>query len=453
MLKSINPTTEELIHEYELLGDDQLERKLQVAADRFATWKSENWDARRGVLTRVANLLRDRQAWLAELMTLEMGKPITQAEGEVEKCAWVCDYYVEHGERFLQPEVIETDAFRSLVRFDPLGPILAIMPWNFPLWQVFRFAAPNVVAGNVGLLKHASNVTGCALAIEQLFTDAGAPDGVFQTLVIDHDQADAVIRDRRVRGVTLTGSVGAGRAVAKTAGEVLKPTVLELGGSDPFIVLADCDLELAVDGAITGRTLNNGQSCIAAKRFIVERAVLDRFTDAFVDRMEELVVGDPLERETDIGPLAQPQFVDDIHDLCMRTQHAGGQYRTGGVKLDGPGYFYPPTVMTHVKPGMALFDEETFAPVAALIAADNLGHAIELANNSDFGLGASVWTSRTDGLDEIASRIDSGHVAFNGIVKSDPRLPFGGIKDSGYGRELSRHGLLEFVNRKTVWIR
>ena len=261
-----------------------------------------------------------------------------------------------------------------------------------------------------------------------------------------------MIRDRRVRGVTLTGSVGAGRVVARIAGEVLKPTVLELGGSDPFIVLADCDLEKTLDGAITGRTQNNGQSCIAAKRFIVERAILKRFTDAFVDRMEDLVMGDPMDRDTDIGPLAQEKFVDDIHDQCLRTQHVGGRFRTGGVKLDGPGYFYPPTVMTEITPEMPLFNEETFAPVAAVIAADNLGHAIELANDSDFGLGASVWTQRTEGLDEIAARIDSGHVAFNGIVKSDPRLPFGGVKDSGYGRELSRHGLLEFLNRKTVWI-
>jgi succinate-semialdehyde dehydrogenase/glutarate-semialdehyde dehydrogenase len=451
-MKSINPSNGELIAEYAAHDDAEVESALERAANAARSWPQASWTDRTAVLTRCAQLLRSRVDELAALMTTEMGKPLAQAEGEVHKCAWVCEYYAEHAERFLESVAIETDASRSYVRFDALGPILAIMPWNFPLWQVFRFAAPNLAAGNVGLLKHAANVCGCALAIEELFREAGAPEGVFQTLLIDHDQTDAVMRDRRVRGITLTGSVRAGRVVASVAGECIKPTVLELGGSDPFIVLADCDLQKTLNGAIAGRTQNNGQSCIAAKRFIVERGILEEFTDAFVDRMEALVIGDPMDRATDIGPLARPEFVDDIHDQCRRTQHVGGRYRTGGVTLDGPGYFYPPTVMTHVTPGMPLFDEETFAPVAAVIEAKDLDHAIELANNSTLGLGASVWTTRTEGLDEIASRIESGHVAFNGIVKSDPRLPFGGIKDSGYGRELSRHGLLEFLNRKTVWV-
>jgi succinate-semialdehyde dehydrogenase/glutarate-semialdehyde dehydrogenase len=338
------------------------------------------------------------------------------------------------------------------VRYDPLGPIFAVMPWNFPFWQVFRFAAPNLMAGNVGILKHAANVTGCAMAIESIFTEAGFPEDVFQTFVIDHEQAERVMRDRRVRGITLTGSVRAGKAVGRIAGEELKPSVLELGGSDPFIVLEDCDLDLAIDGAITARTLNSGQSCIAAKRFIVESSITDEFTRRFTERMEALNVGDPTDEETDVGPQARGDLLEELHDQVRRSVDAGATVLTGGEPLDGTGYFYPPTVLDGVEPGMAAFDEETFGPVAAIIEAEDLEHAIELANDSDFGLGASVWTSRDD-LDEIARRIESGHVAFNGIVKSDPRLPFGGIKDSGYGRELARHGIREFVDAKTVWIK
>ncbi len=453
MFRSVNPATGEFIAKYPQLSNNELEVRLDRAASAFGGWRDASWDARRGVLTRAANLLRDRVADLSALITREMGKPIKQAEGEVLKCAWGCDYYAAHGERFLEPRAIESDASRSFVRYDPLGPILAIMPWNFPFWQVFRFAAPNLVAGNVGLLKHAANVCGCALAIETVLRDAGAAPGVFQTLLIDHPQTEIVIRDERVRGVTLTGSVAAGRVVGRVASESLKPSVLELGGSDPFIVLADCDLGRAIDGAILGRMQNNGQSCIAAKRFIVQRAILDEFTDEFVRRVEALVVGNPIDPATEIGPLARPQFVHDVHDQVRRTQHAGGTLRTGGMTMPGPGNFFAPTVMSDVKPGMALFDEETFGPVAAVIAAEDLDEAIALANTSEFGLGASVWTEREEGLDEIATRIESGHVAFNGIVKSDPRLPFGGVKNSGYGRELSRDGLLEFLNTKTVWIR
>ena len=452
MLESVNPATEEVIGEYRKMSTEEVDERLSAATLAFGSWRTTSFFERAELMNRAAGVLRERKEEWARLMTTEMGKPIAQARAEVEKCAWACDYFAEHAEAFLEREVIETDATRSYVRFDPLGPIYAIMPWNFPFWQVMRFAAPNLMAGNVGILNHSSNVTGCALALEELFREAGFPDGTFQTLVIDHDLSEGVMRDRRVRGVTLTGSVRAGRVIGRVSGDEIKPSVLELGGSDPFIVLADCDLDATLDGAITGRTQNNGQSCIAAKRFIVEEAIAREFTNRFVERMAALDMGDPLDESTEIGPMARADLRLELHEQVERTTGEGAECRTGGSIPAGKGFFYPPTVLTGVAPGMAAFDEETFGPAAAVIVARDVDHAIELANDSTFGLGASLWTRRDD-VDELVARIESGHVAVNGIVKSDPRLPFGGIKDSGYGRELSRFGILEFVNRKTVWIR
>jgi len=385
-------------------------------------------------------------------MTREMGKPITAAEGEAEKCAWVCDFYSKNAERFLSPEDAETDAAHSFVRYDPIGPVLAVMPWNFPFWQVFRFAAPALMAGNVGLLKHASNVPGCALAIESVFTKAGFPMGAFQTLLVGSKVVEGIIRHPAVRAVTLTGSDPAGRAVASQAGAALKKTVLELGGSDPFIVLADADAEAVASKAAVARTINNGQSCIAAKRFIVEDAVADRFEAAFVKAMAALKVGDPSEKDTDVGPLARRDLMDDLQSQVDRSVRAGAKLALGGKPLEGTGYFYPPTVLTHVEPGMAAFEEETFGPVASVTRAKNTDHALALANASDFGLGASLWTGDPARGEALAAEVEAGAVFVNGIVKSDPRLPFGGVKLSGYGRELSAFGIREFVNIKTVWV-
>jgi succinate-semialdehyde dehydrogenase/glutarate-semialdehyde dehydrogenase len=386
-------------------------------------------------------------------MTEEMGKTIVSAEAEVVKCAWVCDHYAENGAAWLAPERIKTDASDSFVRFDPLGPVLAVMPWNFPFWQVFRFAAPALMAGNVALLKHASNVPGCALAIEQIFLEAGAPEGVFTTLLTGNKAVEQVLESPIVQAVTLTGSDPAGRAVAAKAGSLLKKTVLELGGSDPFIVLADADPEEAAKEAAKARCINNGQSCIAAKRFIVQEPLADRFEQAMTREMAALKVGDPMDRATDVGPLAREDLLHDLDRQVKETVAKGARLLTGGERLPGRGYYYAPTVLARVEPGMVAFDEETFGPVAAITRAKSVEHAVELANRSKFGLGASLWTKDLDRARELARQIEAGAVFANGMVKSDPRLPFGGIKTSGYGRELSHYGLREFVNVKSVWIR
>jgi succinate-semialdehyde dehydrogenase/glutarate-semialdehyde dehydrogenase len=386
-------------------------------------------------------------------MTEEMGKPIAAAESEVDKCAWVCDYYAEHAAAFLSPEASATDAARSFVRFDPIGPVLAIMPWNFPFWQHFRFAAPAVMAGNVGVLKHASNVPGCALAIEDLFRRAGFPEGVMTTLLVPSARTAELIARPEIKAVTLTGSEAAGREVAAQAGRHLKKTVLELGGSDPFIVLDDADPIAAAEQAARARTINSGQSCIAAKRFLVEEAVADRFEAEFVRRMEALRVGDPMDRETEVGPLAREDLLTALDDQVSRSVAAGARLATGGRRLDRKGWFYPPTVLLGVRPGMPAFDEETFGPVAAVTRARDAAEAIELANRSRFGLGASIWTGDPARAEDLAREIEAGSVFVNGMVKSDPRLPFGGVKSSGYGRELAAFGIREFVNIKTVWIK
>jgi succinate-semialdehyde dehydrogenase/glutarate-semialdehyde dehydrogenase len=453
MLKAVNPATGELIRQYPEHDEQEVEDRLKQAGRAFNSWRRFNFEERAQHLTAVADLLRENTDGFARLMTEEMGKTLASAESEVDKCAWVCDFYAENAERFLSPENVATDATKSFIRYDPIGAVLAIMPWNFPFWQFFRFAAPALMAGNVALLKHSANVPGSALAIEAVFREAGLPDGVVTTLLVSSERARRLIGHPVVRAVTLTGSDRAGREVAAEAGRCLKKTVLELGGSDPFIVLDDVDPAEVARQATRARTINSGQSCIAAKRFIVEEAVADRFEEEFTRAMAGLKVGDPMDAKTDLGPMAREDLLDSLDDQVRRTVEAGARLRTGGRRLEGKGWYYPPTVLTGVEPGMAAFDEETFGPVAAVIRASDSAHAIELANRSPFGLGASVWTADAARGEDLAAEIDSGCVFVNGAVKSDPRLPFGGVKSSGYGRELSAVGIREFVNIKTVWIK
>ena len=385
-------------------------------------------------------------------MALEMGKPVAQGEAEVDKCAWVCEYYADHAEAFLAEQPRETDASRSYVRFDPLGPVLAVMPWNFPFWQVFRFAAPALMAGNAGVLKHASNVPRCALAIEEIFREAGFPRGLFATALVGSSAVAALIADPRIVAVTLTGSDSAGSKIAEQAGRVLKKTVLELGGSDPFIVLADADLAAAARTAADARLVNSGQSCIAAKRFIVVEAVADQFLERFLAELRSRRMGDPLARETQVGPQARGDLRDSLHKQVEESVKRGAKLLLGGEIPAGKGAFYPPTLLTAVDKGMPAFDEETFGPVAAVIRAKDEADAVRLANDSAFGLGASLWTRDRARAERMAKQIEAGAVFVNALVKSDPRLPFGGIKRSGYGRELSEYGIREFVNIKSVWI-
>jgi len=453
MMRAVNPATGELIREYPEHDEREVAARLAQAEAAFASWSRFDFTERARHLNSVADLLRDSAADFARLMTEEMGKPIAASESEIDKCAWVCDFYAEHAAGFLAAETVATDAAKSLVRYDPLGPVLAIMPWNFPFWQFFRFAAPALMAGNVAVLKHASNVPGSALAIEAAFREAGFPDGVMTTLLVSSERVKRLIGQPAIRAVTLTGSDRAGMEVAAEAGRCLKKAVLELGGSDPFIVLADVDAAEAARQAARARVINSGQSCIAAKRFIVEDEIAERFEDEFVRAMAGLKVGDPMARDSEVGPLAREDLLEALDDQVRRSVESGAQLRTGGERLPRQGWFYAPTVLTGVEPGMAAFDEETFGPVAAVTRARDAAHAVELANRSQFGLGASVWTSDAARGESLAAEIDSGNVFVNGIVKSDPRLPFGGVKRSGYGRELSAVGIREFVNIKTVWIK
>ncbi|MGB5549732.1 MAG: NAD-dependent succinate-semialdehyde dehydrogenase, partial [Thermoanaerobaculia bacterium] len=396
---------------------------------------------------------RERRDELAELMTREMGKPITQARAEVDKCAWVCDYYAQNAEDSLSPEIVETDAAKSYIAFEPLGVVLAVMPWNFPFWQVLRFAAPALMAGNTAALKHASNVQGCALAIEALFRDAGYPDSAFRTLVLGSRAAGVAIEHPKVQAVTLTGSTPAGRKVAALAGSLLKKTVLELGGSDPYVILEDADLDLAVAACVTGRILNTGQSCIAAKRFVVPDAIREEFEHRLVELMRRQTVGDPLRDETEVGPMARADLRGELHDQVERSLQTGARCLLGGRVPEGPGAFYPPTVLTGVTQGMAAYEEELFGPVAAVLPVTDEEEAIRVANDTPFGLGAAVFTRDVARGEEIAAkRLQAGSCFVNAFVKSDPRLPFGGIKGSGYGRELGSFGIREFVNIKTVYV-
>ena len=451
---AINPATDARIAEYPSLDSKEIQNAVRRAHRAFTAWRDTGFAERADRLREVARLLRADTTNYARLMAEEMGKPVSGGAAELEKCAWVCEYYAEHAERFLAPERVETDASRSFVAFEPLGVILAIMPWNFPFWQVFRFAAPALMAGNVGLLKHASNVPGCALAIEELFRRAGFPEGAFVTLLIDTKAIAAVIRNPRVRAVTLTGSTEAGKSVARTAGARLKKTVLELGGSDAYVILEDADLDLAVETSVTSRLLNSGQSCIAAKRFVVVERVREEFEDRFVERMRHAIVGDPLDPVTTVGPLARRDLRDQLHAQVRRSVERGARCVLGGDLPDGPGAYYPPTVLTEVKKGMPAYDEELFGPVAAIIPVQNERAALRVANDSRFGLGAAVFTRDPVRGSAIAAReLEAGSCFVNGLVKSDPRLPFGGVKESGYGRELSHYGIKEFVNIKTVWVR
>jgi succinate-semialdehyde dehydrogenase/glutarate-semialdehyde dehydrogenase len=439
--RSINPANGNTLRVIDAFTPTQLESALQAASAASTAWRLVALDERSALLRAAAARLREQTGEFAALITLEMGKPIREARAEIEKCAWVCEYYAELGPAFLADELIETDAGRSLVAWQPLGTVLAVMPWNFPFWQVFRFAAPALMAGNTGLLKHASNVPQCALAIESVFAGAGFPDGAFRSLMIPSVQVAGVIADPRVQAVTLTGSEPAGREVAAAAGAHIKKSVLELGGSDAFVVLEDADLELAVQDGVTSRFLNCGQSCIAAKRFILVEAVAEEFVHRFKAGVEALVVGDPLDGQTQIGPLARADLRDQLHTQVQDSLAAG------------PGAFYQPSILDHVTPGMRAWGEELFGPVATVIRARDEDEAVRIANDSEFGLGGSVWTRDSARGERVARRLECGCAFVNGLVKSDPRLPFGGIKHSGYGRELSRLGMREFMNAKTIWIK
>ncbi len=452
-IASINPATGETLKTFEALTESQIDENLQRAADTFRVYRETSFAERAAMMTRAAEILETEKNDFARTMTIEMGKPIKGAVGEAEKCAWVCRYYAEHAEHHLADEIIETDATKSYVKFQPIGPVLAVMPWNFPFWQVFRFAAPALMAGNVGLLKHASNVPQCALAIEDIFRRAGFPAGAFQTLLVGSDAVEKILRDARVRAATLTGSEPAGRSVAAIAGSEVKTTVLELGGSDPFIVMPSANLEEAVTTAVKARTINNGQSCIAAKRFIVTKEIYAEFEKRFVAQMKALKVGDPLNEATAIGPLATAQILKDVDEQVKTSVAAGAILLTGGKRLQGAGNFYEPTVLANIPRNSPAFNEEVFGPVALLFSVDNIDEAIELANTTSFGLGAAAWTNDESERDRFIDNLEAGCVFINGMVASDPRLPFGGVKNSGYGRELGEFGIREFVNIKTVWIK
>ncbi|HEU4511076.1 MAG TPA: NADP-dependent succinic semialdehyde dehydrogenase [Pyrinomonadaceae bacterium] len=451
-IASINPATGETLKSFSALSAEEIEQKLQLAADTFQTYRHTPFSDRSRMMLRAAEILESEKNELGKMMTLEMGKPIKAAIGEAEKCAWVCRYYAETAEKHLADQVVETNAKKSYVKFQPLGPVLAIMPWNFPFWQVFRFAAPALMAGNVGLLKHASNVPQCALAIEDIFARAGFPEGVFQTLLIGSDAVENVLNDRRVAAATLTGSEPAGRSVASTAGKQIKKTVLELGGSDPFIVMPSANLDEAVTTAVKARTINNGQSCIAAKRFIVADEIYEEFERKFVSQMEALKIGDPLEESTEIGPLATPQIVNDLDEQVKKAVDSGARVLTGGKRLDRPGNFFAPTVLVDIEVNALVACEEIFGPVAMVFRVKDIDEAIQIANATQFGLGSAAWTNDPKEQARFIEDVEAGSVFINGMVASDPRLPFGGIKNSGYGRELADFGIREFVNIKTVWI-
>jgi succinate-semialdehyde dehydrogenase/glutarate-semialdehyde dehydrogenase len=452
MIHSIDPTSgAELARYHEQSGED-VEAALAAAADAQARWRSVPIAERVQLLTRMAAALRAGKARYAALITAEMGKPIAEAEAEIEKCAVTCDFYVEAAPRFLDDERVESNAAESLILYDPIGVVLAIMPWNYPFWQVVRFLAPALAAGNGAILKHANNVPQCALAIAELMQEAGCPRGLFATLLIGTDKVAGLIADDRIAAVTLTGSTEVGAIVAAQAGKALKKQVLELGGSDPFIVLADANFEEAAKIAVKARFINVGQSCVNAKRFIVEESVADRFVDAFVAGVRALKVGDPKQPDTNIGPMARANLRDALHSQVERTLSAGATLRTGGKPVEGPGYWYEPTVIDNVQPDHVAFREETFGPVAAVIRVRDAQEAVRLANQTEFGLGAALWTSDIAKARDLARQIEAGAVFINGMTASDPRLPFGGIKRSGYGRELGYHGIREFTNIKTLWI-
>ncbi len=451
-LHSINPATGEVMRTCEIDSDSALESKLQSARDAFDLWRQTPFSERSRLMLRAADLLEGEKHELARMMTLEMGKPIRAAVQEAEKCVRACRFYAEHAEEFLADRLAQTDAAHSYVAYQPLGPVLAIMPWNFPFWQVFRFAAPALMAGNVALLKHASNVPQCALAIEGIFRRAGFPQGAFQSILTSSDRVSRMIEDPRVVAITLTGSVGAGSSVAAMAGKQIKKTVLELGGSDPFIVMPSADLESTVASAVQARIINNGQSCIAAKRFIVHDSIYHEFERRFVERMAALKVGDPLDESTDVGPMATADLVTTLEDQVHKTVQMGARLLLGGTRLQRKGNFYAPTVLADIPEESPARIEELFGPVASLFHVHGIEEAVALANQSQFGLGSSCWTNNQRERRHFINHIEAGMAFVNGTVASDPRVPFGGVKQSGYGRELSTDGIREFVNIKTVLI-
>lgn len=453
-MEAINPATGELIKTYPTMTVKEVEQVIRDSHETFMAWKHVSFAERSQLMKKAARVLRDRVDEYGELMALEMGKAIKEGRAEANKCAWVCDYYAENAEEFLKPEQVQTDASRSFVSFQPLGVVLAVMPWNFPFWQVFRFAAPALMAGNAGILKHSSNVPGCALAIEEVFKKAGFPEHIFRTLLIGSDRVPAVIENPLVMAVTLTGSTPAGKAVAARAGDMLKKTVLELGGSDAYVVLEDADLEDTVDTCVLSRLINAGQSCIAAKRFVVVESVRKRFEERCVQKMKTYKMGDPMDESVSVGPQARHDLRDDLHRQVEESLRKGAKCLLGGEMPEGKGAFYPPTVLTDVKKGMPAYDEELFGPVAAIIPVTDESEAVRVANDSLFGLGAAVFTRDIKKGARLAEEeIEAGCCFVNTFVRSDPRLPFGGIKESGYGRELSHYGIKEFVNIKTVYVK
>jgi succinate-semialdehyde dehydrogenase/glutarate-semialdehyde dehydrogenase len=454
MLQSVNPANLQTIETHPQMSPSEVNQIIDLAHNSFESWKETSLKHRSNLMMKAADVLRKNKEDYSKLMTLEMGKPISQSRAEVEKCAWVCEYYADNAEIFLTDEIIETDASKSFVTFQPLGIVLAVMPWNFPFWQVFRFASPGLMAGNAGILKHASNVSGCALAIEEVFRESGFPENLFRTILVPSSQMEVVIKNEKIKAVTLTGSVPAGKAVAKTAGSVLKKTVMELGGSDPYIIFEDADLEMATETCVTARLINGGQSCIAAKRFIVVEEVYDSFEKLFVEKMKSRKMGDPFDESNYIGPQASITLRDELHLQVEKSIELGAELLLGGKIPEIDGAWYPPTVLSNVKRGMPAFDEELFGPVAALIKANDEAEAIDIANDSIFGLGAAVFTQDEKRGEKIAKeKLQAGCCFVNAFVKSDPRLPFGGIKESGYGRELSSFGIREFVNIKTIYVK
>ena len=448
--RSINPHNGEQIGNYQSLTKEELEKKLNNSQKAYELWRNVSLSERCSLLKKAAHILRDNTEEYARMITLEMGKPISESRAEVLKCAWVCEYYAENTPTFLEDEIIQTDANHSFVKYDPIGSVLAIMPWNFPFWQVFRYAAPTLTSGNTGLLKHAPNVFGCAEMIEDVFTKAGYPNHVFQNLIVNHNQVEQIIAHKGVKAITLTGSERAGSAVAALAGKYIKKSVLELGGNNAFIVLEDADIDKSVKIAVTARMLNGGQSCIAAKRFILVESIYDEFIHKFIREVSVLKVGNPIDEKTQVGPLARIDLANHLNKQVQDSMRRGAELVFGGNQYD---CFHEPTILGNVTPGMPAFDEETFGPLAAMVKAKDIDHAFELAENSNYGLGVSVCTENIERAISYASRISDGAYFINELVKSDPRLPFGGTKLSGYGRELAKDGMMEFVNRKTVYVK
>ena len=452
-LVSINPANNKILESHKEISTEKINQIINSSYNTYLEWRNESISYRSKMMRDLAELLKQKKEKLGALMTQEMGKPIKQSIAEAEKCAWVCEYYADNAERFLSKKEISTDSKKSFISFQPIGLVLAIMPWNFPFWQVFRFASPTLMAGNVGILKHASNVQGCAKEIEKLFLEAGFPEYAFSNLVIGSNKVSNVINNPLIRAITLTGSTPAGKSVASHAGSLLKKTVLELGGNDPYIILEDADLNNAVESCIAGRMLNTGQSCIAAKRFIVVKTRLDEFIDKVEQKINNMKMGDPLDSNIDIGPMVNTDARDELHQQVLMSIEKGAKLISGGKIPESDGSFYPPTLLTNVEPGMSAFDDELFGPVAVIISAKDQAHAIDLANKTNYGLGAAIFTADLDKGEKIAiNELEAGSCFVNDFVKSDPRLPFGGIKESGYGRELSEFGILEFVNIKSVVI-